>query len=153
MRVLVFGSRNLTAKHVPSMVKRLRKVAAMVARDDELVLVHGDGPPGKSTPGAIGADKLSEVAALIAWWGRPWKVKRHPVEQQGDETWGQAAHRRNEAMAHTAKPVLAECFHTDAKLGKGSADTAALLHREGVGYHFTHLTTKGEVVAEEERSP
>lgn len=149
-RVLVFGSRNLTACHLSPLVVWLRTEADLVSPETKLQLIHGDGPPGKH-PGAIGADKLSEVAAVLAWAGRERGVRRHPVVQQEGESRGVAEIRRDREMARTTKPFRAVCFHTDAGLGRGSAATANFLKREGVGFTLVLLSASGEVLSTEDR--
>lgn len=149
MKVLVFGSRNLTARHLDAMVEKLRAIAAVVPAEERLVLIHGAGPFG-TTPGAIGADRLSEVAAHLAWSGRDRGVRRYPVMQAPDESWGRAAIRRDRQMAERTLD-RAVCFHTDPNLGKGSACTAACLTRLGKPYTLVLLGGDGRVLQEEER--
>lgn len=187
-RLLVFGSRNLTARHLPAMRRFIaaeslwvtkwvrceeegsREVSGplpldlvMRARDStdiqnllpddasrhgSLLLIHGDGPPGK-TPGAVGADKLAEVAASLEWPDTR-RCRRFPPEQQEGESWGQAAARRNAAMV-AMRPDRALCFHTDLDRSKGSAMTAEFLKKAGLGYRYVKLSSAGEVLAVEER--
>lgn len=149
MRVLVFGSRNLTARHVAAMIAEMKAVADGCPEGGRLVLVHGAGPRG-TTPGAIGADMLSEVAAQFAWVGRARGVRRFPVEPKNGETWGAAAIRRDGEMV-ALKPERALCFHTDPGLGKGSAATARMLTAAGLHYVFIHLTVDGQVLNREGR--
>lgn len=152
MRVFVFGSRNLTAVHVDAMRQHLERVAQGLPAEEKLVLIHGSGPPGKE-PGAIGADRLSEVAAHLAWRGRPRAVRRFPVKPEAGESWPQAAARRDVAMAST-EHELALCFHTDVRLGRGSAITAQALEQRkpaGQRYLLVLLRSDGSVAMEEQR--
>lgn len=149
MTLLVFGSRNLGARHLRALTSVLSRVAETVGQDVKLVLVHGDGPPG-TQPGAIGADKLSEAAASMAWEGRPRSVRRFPAnwKQEGAD----AGPRRNRRMAQeTPKPYRAICFHMDPELGQGSKGMAYELRRAGVPYLLVLLGAQGEIIREEER--
>lgn len=153
LRVVVFGSRNLGAQHLEAMVQALGAVAASVAPETRLLLVHGDGPPGQR-PGAIGADKLAEVAARLAWKGRPSAVRRHRA--QWDKEGRAAGPIRNRRMAEgTGLPFRALCFHTDvdfmAAPGSGSADMARALARRGVGYTLVVLGNDGKQLRTEQR--
>lgn len=176
MRLLVFGSRNLTARHLPAMRRFIAAEGCYVhngqfgpvaselilsCRDshdlmsynqiqfhDALTLLHGDGPPGK-TPGAVGADKLAEVAASLEWPDTR-RCRRFPPEHGEGESWGQAAARRNAAMV-ALRPDRALCFHTDLDRSRGSAMTADFLKRAGLGYRYIKLSSAGEVLTVEER--
>ena len=155
MRILVFGSRSLTAKHLPVVRHSVRVVASsMLDADGEwavtaaLVLVHGDGPPGRN-PGSIGADKLSEIAASLSW-PNGWRIRRFPPTPRQGETWAEAALRRNREMV-AIKPDMALCFHTDPKLGVGSAYTARLLAEAGIPFRVILMKASGEVVSVEDR--
>ena len=174
MRLLVFGSRNLTARHLPAMRRYILasvlysfehdmgpvplewiddSLASRVPDDAEflpgpLFLLHGDGPPGK-TPGAVGADKLAEVAASLEWPDTR-RCRRFPPDQQEGESWGQAAARRNAAMV-AMRPDRALCFHTDLDRSRGSAMTAEFLTRAGLHYRYVKLSNAGEVLTVEER--
>lgn len=180
MKLCVFGSRNLTARHLPVMrrfilaevlylcrgdraepipverilaARRSDDLAGMVPDDARfhegvLWLHHGDGPPGKA-PGAMGADKLAEVAASLEWPDTR-RVKRFPPEQQGAESWGQAAARRNAAMV-AARHDRALCFHENLDMSKGSAMTAEFLKRAGIGFRYVRVSSAGAVVSVEER--
>jgi hypothetical protein len=180
LRLLVFGSRNLTARHHAVMRRFILAEALYLSRGDRaapipverilaaqssddiaglvpddarfhdgvLWLVHGDGPPGRP-PGAIGADKLAEVAASLEW-PETRRVKRFPPVQQDGETWAQAAARRNRAMVD-AKPDRALCFHENLDMSKGSAMTADFLQRAGVRFRYVRLTSAGAVVSVEDR--
>lgn len=167
MRVLFFGSRSLTWKHLETM--RALAFHALYAEPppladflahldvarlsplpetESLVLLHGDGPPGKN-PGAIGADKLSEVACMERWPARR-VLRRFPADPVGDESWGQAAARRNAAMV-AAKPHRVYCCHTDLDASKGSAMTAGMLTRAGIRFFYTKVSMSGQVLSVEER--
>jgi len=115
---------------------------------DAIHLIHGDGPPGK-TPGAVGADKLAEVAASLEWPDTR-RCRRFPPEPGDGESWGVAAARRNAAMV-AMRPDRALCFHTDLDRSKGSAMTAEFLTRAGLGYRYVRLSGAGEVLSVEER--
>lgn len=173
-RLLVFGSRNLTPKHLPAMRRFMLaevlysfendmgpipldwiddRLAHRVPDDAEfkpgfLYLIHGDGPPGK-TPGAVGADKLAEIAASLEWPDTR-RCRRFPPEQGEGESWGVAAARRNAAMV-AMRPDRALCFHTDLDRSKGSAMTAEFLRKAGLGFRYIRLSNAGEVLAVEER--
>ena len=180
MKLLVFGSRNLTARHLPAMRKFIAAEAICTwnaegrfiplplerilsaSGSEELqhflpddgrywekpTLIHGDGPPGK-TPGAVGADKLAEIAASLEWPDTR-RCRRFPPEQGEGESWGVAAARRNAAMV-ALRPDRALCFHTDLDRSKGSAMTAEFLKRAGLGYRYVKLSNAGEVLSVEER--
>lgn len=96
MKILVFGSRSLTWKHLPvfravalhslldvypytdgshAVPPMSKELVAWMANggDDEwprhrqpMTLLNGDGPPGKGR-GAIGADKIAVLACMEAW--------------------------------------------------------------------------------------
>jgi hypothetical protein len=179
MRLLVFGSRNLTARHLgvmrrfilaavlyrwneergPIPLERIlaardsHDIAGMVPDDARfcegvLWLHHGDGPPGR-TPGAVGADKLAEVAASLEW-PETRRVKRFPPNPEGGETWAHAAARRNAEMVAT-RPDVALCLHENLDMSKGSAMTAEFLKRAGIGYRYVRVTGAGAVVSVEDR--
>jgi hypothetical protein len=179
MRVMFFGSRSLTWRHLP-VLRALALHASldlaqydaghsvphmdldlmrllMAGGDDEwpalpesepLILLHGDGPPGK-VPGAIGADKLAELACMEGWPERR-RLKRFPVEQHAGETWGQAAARRNAAMV-AARPHRAYAIHTDLDASKGSSMTASFLTSAGIPYWYVRVRQSGELVSVEQR--
>lgn len=170
MRILVFGSRSLTWKHLPLM--RLVAVHAALAKPGDLgdwlctalgvprlvdvlpepeplILCHGDGPPGGSVPCAIGADRLAELACMEVWPERR-KVRRFPVEQRAGETWGQAAARRNGAMV-AARPHRAYVVHEDLDHSKGSSMTASFLTASGISYFYVRVTPAGALVSVEVR--
>lgn len=152
MRLLVFGSRNLTTRHLPAMRSFLSldrlAVDGWWTVGGPVTLIHGDGPPGK-TPGAVGADKLAEIAASLEWPDTR-RCRRFPPEQQEGESWGVAAARRNAAMV-AMRPDRALCFHTDLDRSKGSAMTAEFLKKAGLGYRYVRLSGAGDVLSVEER--
>lgn len=174
MRVLVFGSRNLTARHLPVMRRFILaevlycfendmgpvplewiddRLAHRVPDDAEfrsgfLWLVHGDGPPGK-VPGAIGADKLAEVAASLEWPDTR-RVRRFPPAPVGDESWGTAAARRNAEMV-ALKPDKALCVHENLDASRGSIITADCLKRAGIPFRYVRVSSSGAVLSVEER--
>jgi hypothetical protein len=169
MRVMIFGSRSLTWKHLP--IVRLVAVHAAMAQPPDLgdwlrsargvpklvewlpdtepvILLHGDGPPG-GVPGAIGCDKLAELACMEAWPARR-SLRRFPVEQRAGETWGQAAARRNGAMV-AARPHRVYVVHTDLDSSKGSSMTAGFLTAAGIPYAYVRCKQSGELVGVEQR--
>lgn len=180
MKLLVFGSRNLTARHLPIMRRFILAEALYYTRGDsggpiplELIqrartsddiaglvpddarfnggplwLVHGDGPPGK-TPGAIGADKLAEVAASLEWPDTR-RCRRFPPTPVGDESWARAAGRRNAEMV-ALKPYRALCFHENLDMSKGSSITAECLKRAGIPFRYVRVSGAGAVLSVEER--
>lgn len=130
MRLLVCGSRNLGAESLQFMA---RTILAAANPDLHLVprftLIHGDGPPG-SRPGAIGADKLSELAALLSTQGEELSIKRFPAawKLHGPK----AGPLRNQQMLDEGKPDLVLAFHTDPSLGRGTADMVRRARNAGV---------------------
>jgi hypothetical protein len=120
----------------------------LLPESEPLILLHGDGPPGK-VPGAIGADKLSELACMEGWPARR-RLKRFPVEQRAGESWGQAAARRNAAMV-AARPRRAYAIHTDLDASKGSSMTASFLTSAGIPYWYVRVRQSGELVSVEQR--
>lgn len=152
LRILVFGSRNLTARHLS--VMRTYLALDRIAVDgwwqvgEPIQLVHGDGPPGK-TPGAIGADKLAEVAASLEWPDTR-RVRRFPPTPVGDESWGTAAARRNAEMV-ALKPDRALCVHENLDASRGSIITADCLKRAGIVYRYVRVTSSGAVIEVTER--
>lgn len=173
MRCLFFGSRSLTWKHLPVM-RALALYASLshvrdecggvpplslelmplllaggddewrrLPDDEPLILMHGDGPPGK-TPGAVGADKLAEGACLLEWPERR-RIRRFLVDQQGTETWGQAAARRDVAMAD-ARPDRAFCVHSDLESSRGSIITARALAARGIRFWYVQTSSSGSVL-------
>lgn len=178
MRVLVFGSRSLTWKHfgvmravalyaslslvhdecggVPPLSVDLFPLLLAggddnwrrLPADEPLILLHGDGPPGK-TPGAVGADKLAEGACMLEWPERR-RIRRFPVEQQPGETWGKAAARRDVAMAE-ARPDRAFCIHSDLDSSKGSIITARALKDRRIPFWYVTVSASGNVLGVEKR--
>jgi len=182
MRILIFGSRSLTWRHLdvirycathallteavslPEFIRRWTTptnrlspeeqahVWRMAPKDSTLTLCNGDGPPGRNR-GAIGADKLASYAAMGAWWEYPNRRMRwFPPEPNEGETWAQAAGRRNREMVE-AKPDRAYCIHTDLDSSKGSSMTAAFLREAGISYWYVRVTQAGALVSVEERRP
>lgn len=151
-RLLVFGSRNLTARHLPVM-RDYMELARLQSEEwwtpgDGVLLIHGDGPPGK-TPGAVGADKLAEVAASLEWPDTR-RCRRFPPTLIGDESWAQAAGRRNAEMV-ALRPDRALCFHENLDMSKGSSITAECLKRAGIPFRYVRLSGAGAVLSVEER--
>lgn len=176
MRILIFGSRSLPWKHLPvfralalhaymeDTSGPLPDLATWLPSEIEhageasyrlcmasgpLVLLNGDGPPGKER-GAIGADKLAVLACMEAWPEGQRRMRWFPPEPQGDETWAQAAGRRNREMVE-AKPERAYCVHTDLDASKGSSMTASLLKSAGIPFWYVRVSQAGSVVSVEER--
>lgn len=159
----MFGSRNLTWKHLPifssladcsmqasplpvdvllNVSLDLRR-SAYIPENEPLVLLNGDGPPGK-TRGAVGADKLALLACMSRWPERR-RVRWFPPEPQEGETWPQAAGRRNREMVE-ARPDRAYCVHTDLDSSKGSRMTADLLTAAGLNYWYVRVSEAGAVL-------
>lgn len=177
MRVLIFGSRSLTWRHLEVMrlvashsireeasdlrgwmetatkvdeeESRFAWAAPLVPDSEPLVLIHGDGPPGGSVPCAIGADRLSELACMEKWPERR-RVRRFPVEQRDGESWGHAAARRNAAMV-AARPHRAYCIHTDLDSSTGSRMTAEMLQNATIRFWYVRVTQAGAVLSVESR--
>lgn len=172
MKILIFGSRSLTWKHLPVFralaLHAMKNHAGLPALSveltngilagnlsgwpdvlDSLILLNGDGPPGKER-GAIGADKLAVLACMETWPESQRRMRWFPPEPQGDETWAQAAGRRNREMVE-AKPGRAYCVHTDLDASKGSSMTASLLTSAGIPFWYIRATQAGAIVSVEER--
>lgn len=171
MRVLIFGSRSLTWKHydhvrrcawhasikedVPlgMFIERVTRPGGsgliLTPVAERLTLICGDGPPGKER-GAIGADKLALFACMNTWDAERRAVRWFPPEPQGDETWAQAAGRRNREMVE-ARPERVYCVHTELDSSKGSSMTASLLKSAGIPFWYIRVTPAGAVVSVEER--
>lgn len=168
-RVLFFGDRNLTWRHL-----RVMKLCAQHAVttspedlgtwletpalwlcppvDESVTLIHGDGPPGTSTPGAIGADKLSELACMETWPERR-RVRRFPPKVKPgatSEEWARAARDRNLAMVQ-AKPDRIYCLHQSLDSSRGSKMTADMLGNAGLHYWHVRVSSAGAVLAVEWR--
>lgn len=155
LRVVVFGSKNLGAEHVESMAEVLAQVATTVGRETKLLLVTADDGPGVRS-GAIGAPRLAEVAARLAWKGRLRGLRRWTLHRKED---GNAAEAKRDTrlVTGTQKPFRAVCFHTSDTFeetpGSGTGHLARALQRQGVGYLLVLLGDDGQVVREEERGP
>ena len=180
MRVLIFGSRSLTWKHlpifravalhstlslgfenepggVPAMSERLIG-HLMSGGDDEwprhehhLVLINGDGPPGKER-GAIGADKLAVLACMEGWREDRRRIRWFPPDPEAGETWGQAAGRRNRQMVEM-QPHRSYCIHTDLDSSKGSSMTASMLTGRGQGFWYIRVSAVGGLLEVQRRGP
>jgi hypothetical protein len=183
MKVLMFGSRALTWKHLP-VFRALALHAALATGfhdepggvplmsmdllrfmmrggDDEwprhrdtMTLLNGDGPPGKGR-GEVGADKLALLACMEKWSEerrrvRWFKPEEDPEYKAGTVTWGQAAARRDVAMAE-ARPDRVYCVHTNLDASKGSIITARALTERGIRFWYARVTMAGDVVSVEER--
>ena len=120
----------------------------LLPESEPLVLLHGDGPPGK-TPGAVGADKLAEGACMLEWPERR-RIRRFPVEQKEGETWGKAAARRDWAMAE-ARPDRAFCIHSDLDSSKGSIITARALKDRRIPFAYIRVSAAGSVLEVQKR--
>ena len=173
MRILVFGSRSLSWKHYDVMHRVVWHASLAIEHpldvflegvtrpggsgldlkglpeSERLTLINGDGPPGKER-GAIGADKLAVFAAMQTWVHNPRSVRWFPAEPHGQETWAQAAGRRNREMVE-AKPQRAYCIHTNLDASKGSAMTADMLKQAGIQFWLVTVKPSGEVVSVEVR--
>lgn len=175
MRALFFGDRNLTWKHlwalkvcathalidgpVPlaSLFDRdtgpdLLEALPLIPESESLVCIHGDGPPGTSTPGAIGADKLAELACMETWPERR-RVRRFPPDVRPGATpeeWARAARDRNLAMVQ-AKPDRVYCLHANLDSSKGSRMTAEMLQNAGISFAYVRVSSAGAVLSVEMR--
>lgn len=179
MKVLIFGSRSLSWKHlpvfravalhatlelgfeneggVPAMSFDLMKTLIGCGDDDEwprhsetMTLLNGDGPPGRER-GAIGADKLAVLACMEGWPESKRRMRWFPPEPTSTtETWPQAAGRRNREMVE-ARPERAYCIHTSLDASKGSSMTASLLKSAGIPFWYLRVTPAGAIVSVEER--
>jgi hypothetical protein len=164
-RILIFGSRSLTWKHLPVM-RLVASHAALVTpppleewltasgvtRPVELLpgplqLLNGDGPPGKER-GAIGADKLAVLACMEAWPEGRRRMRWFPPEPVGNESWAEAAGRRNREMVE-ARPDRAYCIHTNLEASIGSSMTASLLIAAGIAYWHVWVSQAGGIVSVE----
>lgn len=176
MRVLMWGSRSLSWKHLP-VFRALAKhamlggpvpLAAFLQEPDfaadmieplperePLILLDGDGPPGKGR-GAVGADKLVLLACMETWPEAQRRVRWFkPEELQAKQpglSWAQAAAMRDVAMAE-ARPDRAYVVHTDLDSSRGSIITARALTERGLPYWYVRVTPAGALVSVEERRP
>lgn len=88
---------------------------------------------------------------MQGWWKyEKRRMRWFPPEPQGDETWAQAAGRRNREMVE-AKPERVYCVHTDLDSSKGSSITASLLTSAGIPCWYIRVTQAGAVASVEER--
>jgi hypothetical protein len=176
MKVLIFGSRSLTWKHVEvfswlaqhAMLAENEPLADFIRMwahepssahpghawrwlpdTEPLILLNGDGPPGRER-GAIGADKLALFACMRRWDEKRRRIRWFPPEPEGEETWAQAAARRNRAMVE-AGPQRVYCVHTNLDASKGSSMTADFLKAAGIPFWYVQATTAGALVGVEER--
>lgn len=180
MKVLIFGSRSLTWKHLP--VFRALALHAVVDFSADggfspravldallagappttwhrisgsLTLINGDGPPGKER-GAVGADKLALLACMEAWPEAQRRVRWFKPEevQKADPTisWARAAAARDIAMAD-ATPDRSYVVHTDLDSSRGSIITAQALTERGLPFWHVRVTQAGALVSVEERKP
>lgn len=177
MRVLIWGSRNLTWKHLPIM----RKVATHAVLEgpppldewlelmsgpdssrfaisplpdsESLQLINGDGPPGKSR-GAVGADKLALLACMERWPERrrvKWFAPEPKVKPDGaEESYSEALARRSVEMAD-ARPERAYVLHEDLDSSRGSSITARRLTRLGIRFSYIQVSGAGAVLSVDER--
>lgn len=176
MKVLIWGSRNLTSKHLPlfrglaryAMLEVPPPLGAWILDAEDgawrrpwlpdsspLILFNGDGPPGSKVRGAVGADKLALLACMETWPERR-RVRWFPPEPKRDatgkevETWAQAAARRDVEMAE-ARPDRAFCIHENLDSSRGSIITANALTRLGLRFHYLKVTPAGDLVSVEQR--
>lgn len=178
MRCLIFGSRNLTWKHLDVMllvashairdtdeslaswmktatdvdeeVNRFAWGQPLLTDKSKAILLNGDGPPGSSVRGAIGADKLAVFACMQRWPEGRRGMRWFPPEPKDGETWAQAAGRRNAEMV-AAKPDRAYCVHENLDASKGSSMTAKMLTDAGIRFHLATVSQAGAVLKVEER--
>ncbi len=175
MKALIFGSRNLTWRHLDvfywlashatlkdemplgDFIRLWAHTPASqhntewvhLPETEPLVLLNGDGPPGRER-GAIGADKLALFACMQRWPETRRKLRWFPPEPKEGETWAQAAHRRDVEMAE-ARPDRAYCVHSDLDRSKGSIITAKALKERGLGYWYCRISQSGELLGVERR--
>lgn len=183
MKILIFGSRSLTWKHLPAFrALALHATLSLVhdecggvppmsmdlmhflmaGGDDEwqrhgapMILISGDGPPGKER-GAVGADKLALLACMEAWPAEQRRIRWFkPEEAQAKQP--ALSWARAAAMRDVemaeARPDRSYCVHTDLDNSKGSIITARALHERGLPYWYVRVTPAGAVVSVEERRP
>lgn len=176
MKVLIFGSRNLTWRHMDVMLwvathaqlatpmplgEFIRLWAHTPASEhntdwqwlpesEPLRLLNGDGPPGSSVRGAIGADKLAVFACMQRWPEKRRGMRWFPPEPKEGESWAQAAGRRNAEMVAT-KPDRVYCVHENLDASKGSSMTAKMLTEAGIRFWLVTVSQAGAVLKVEER--
>lgn len=128
------GASGLTLAHLPE----LRRYVAQFARCRGAVLMHGAGSPRPDDPpGALGADKLWEVACHLEWpWFRVEHVERWPADWK--RLGNRAGPRRNEQMHRALRGYARQGWvvrwaaaHTDPGLGKGTKGMVRLCRSEG----------------------
>ena len=95
---------------------------------------------------------LAVLACMESWPDDRRRMRWFPPEPQGDETWAQAAGRRNREMVET-RPDRAYCIHTDLDSSRGSSMTASLLTSAGISYWYIRVSQAGALVSVERRSP
>jgi len=174
MKVLVFGSRSLTWKHLhvfediawhavlanpwplPEFIRWIHLSPAPseggpdYSEVESITLLNGDGPPGKQR-GAIGADKIAVLACMEKWHRQATRrIRWFPPEPREGETWAQAAGRRNREMVE-AKPDRVYCVHTDLDNSAGSSMTANLLKSAGIPFWYVRVSPAGAILSVEER--
>ena len=174
-RVLVFGSRSLTTKHLTIMrlvvrhalfegssrpladwmklseqEERLWELRPLRLHDGgSFLLMHGDDMPSRRS-GAIGAAKLAECAARVEWAGQ-WASRRFAVEHvAGVEPYDVAEERRNAAII-AAQPHRIYCVHPHLDRAGASLNLANALTRAGLRFWHIHVTHGGAVANVEER--
>lgn len=112
MRVLVCGSRYLTEEHGVAILERLERLPG-----EDHHLIWG---------GADGADTLARHAAGVLGWTStefPADWKRHGRT---------AGPLRNQRMLDEGRPDVVLAFHTEAGLGRGTADMVRRARAAGV---------------------
>lgn len=181
MRVLMWGSRNLTWKHLPVFrALALHSTLSLVhdecggvppmsielirfligGGDDELprhgdalTLVNGDGPPGKER-GAVSADKLALLACMETWPESQRRVRWFTVEdamKRNPDLTWAHAAAVRDVAMAEARPARAYCVHTDLDSSKGSIITARALTERQVPFWYVRVTMAGVVVSVEEK--
>lgn len=174
VRVLIWGSRSLTWKHLHlfediawhavlanpwPLADFIHHIHLSPAPKEggpdfsevpRVTLLNGDGPPGRSVPGAIGADHLAVFACMRKWhrqesrsirWHRPESLQA----KQPGLSWAQAAAMRDVAMAQ-ARPERAYCVHTDLDSSRGSIITANALTELGLPFWYVRCSAAGELL-------
>jgi hypothetical protein len=128
MRILVFGSSSLTAKHLRVVREYLRDLLEELPEGEKIVLTHTDRAPGKAK-GAIGAARLAEVAAMDVW---PNETRR--------------LCRTDDVFLYKLDRVF--CFHTDPDLGKESSAMLERVKAKGLACRVILMSEAGEVQAD-----